>query len=235
MHQPDNKKIAFIVCMNNEEIFAECRYYIERLELPDGFRKDIIIITDAPSMAAGYNAGMDSSDAKYKIYMHQDVRIINPCFIESVLQIFDIDESIGILGCIGTTKLNRSAMAVTAWNTGKVMHNGSPLLLEYRKVTDLYARVEVLDGLLLATQYDIRWRDDIMDGWHFYDISQCMEFKRAGYQAVVPRQEYPWCYHDDHSSNMEKYNIYRKRFIKEYATEGDFQMPPVWKEGGGIS
>lgn len=231
MDQLDNKRIAFIICVNDSEECAECRYYIDRLGLPDGFQKEVIIITDAPSMAAGYNAGMKSSNAKYKVYLHQDVRIINTHFIEGVLRVFDSDDEIGILGCVGITDLGSTAMAVTSWNVGKVVHNGNPLLLEYEEVSGLYARVEALDGLLLATQHDVRWREDIMDGWDFYDISQCIEFKRAGYQAVVARQEYPWCYHDSHSSNMEKYNTYRERFIVEYAADGDFHMPAVWKGG----
>ena len=36
--------------------------------------------------------------------------------------------------------------------------------------------VAAADGLLLATQYDIDWREDLFENWHFYDISQCMEF-----------------------------------------------------------
>lgn len=231
MDQLDSRKIAFIICMNNAEEYAECLYYINRLELPKGFQKDVISVTEAPSMAAGYNAGMESSDAKYKVYLHQDVRIINPRFIEGLLQVFESDDSIGILGCVGTTKLGSAAMAVTSWNVGMVARNGFPLLLEYEKAPGLYERVEALDGLLLATQHDVRWREDIMDGWDFYDISQCMEFKRSGYHVVVPRQEHPWCYHDEHSSNMDNYNVYRKRFIDEYVTDGEFQMPAVWADG----
>lgn len=231
MNQPDTKKIAFIICINDAEKFAECRYYIDRLKLPDGFQKDIITIIDAPSMTAGYNAGMESTNAKYKVYLHQDVMIIHTDFIENLLNVFHSDNLIGILGCVGATKLGSEAMAVTSWDIGKVLQNTAPLLLEYKEIPGLYAKAEALDGLLMATQYDIKWREDIMDGWDFYDISQCMEFKRAGYQAVVPRQEQPWCYHDDHSNNMEKYNLYRERFITEYAADGNFQMPPIWKEG----
>lgn len=111
------KKAAFIVCVNDQETFAECLFYLDRLKLPQGFEKDVIAVEDAPSMAAGYNAGMQSSDAEYKIYMHQDVCIINRNFIADICHIFEMDADIGILGCVGATKLGREAMAVTAWNT----------------------------------------------------------------------------------------------------------------------
>ena len=38
---------------------------------------------------------------------------------------------------------------------------------------------------------------DLFDGWDFYDISQCQEFRRTGYKVVVPKQEEAWCIHDD--------------------------------------
>ena len=63
----DEKKIAFIICVNNELYFEECVYYINRLIIPEGFSTDVIAIREADSMCAAYNAGMQSSDAKYKI------------------------------------------------------------------------------------------------------------------------------------------------------------------------
>ena len=72
----NHKKITFILCVNDDTEFSECRFYLDRLILPEGFEKDIITIEEAPSMTAGYNAGMQSSDAKYKVYLHQDVFII---------------------------------------------------------------------------------------------------------------------------------------------------------------
>ena len=57
--------------------------------------------------------------------------------------------------------------------------------------------VEALDGLLLATSRDVRWREDLFDGWDFYDVSQCLEMRRMGWRVVVPCQETPWCYHDN--------------------------------------
>ena len=84
----DQAKIAFIMCVNNADEYAESKYYIDRLELPEGFEKDIVAVQDAPCMAAGYNVGMRSSDAQYKVYMHQDVCIINRHFVSDLLRIF---------------------------------------------------------------------------------------------------------------------------------------------------
>ena len=230
MSASNDKKIAFIICVSDINKVTECIYYLDRLKAPEGFEKDVLTFQDAPSMAAGYNAGMNSSDAKYKVYLHQDVFIINPNFMIDLLEIFGKDTRIGIVGCIGAAKLGKTAMAVSSWDTGKVIHNCIPMLMEGEKeITNDYAQVQALDGLLLATQYDIPWREDIMDGWDFYDISQCMEFARAGYKAVVPRQKTIWCFHDNKSSDMSNYSYYRQRFIKEYAQDGSFEMSAPWE------
>lgn len=76
--------------------------------------------------------------------------------------------------------------------------------------------VEAVDGFIMATQYDLPWREDLFDGWDYYDISQCMEMKRNGYKCVVPKQIRPWCYHDNSYSKMEKYYDYAQVFVKEY-------------------
>lgn len=54
----NEKQIAFIICTNNPQYYNECVQYIHELTVPDGYSTDIICIQEAPSMAAGYNAGM---------------------------------------------------------------------------------------------------------------------------------------------------------------------------------
>lgn len=97
----NEKKIAFIVCVNNEQYFNECVWYINRLIIPENVSIDIIGIREAESMCAAYQAGMVSSDAKYKIYLHQDVMIRNSHFLEDIIKLFDENPRIGMLGMIG--------------------------------------------------------------------------------------------------------------------------------------
>ena len=46
----NEKKIAFIICMNDEAAYAECKYYIDHLSVPEGYELDVLAITEAPSM-----------------------------------------------------------------------------------------------------------------------------------------------------------------------------------------
>ena len=213
----DNKQIAFIICVNDEEEYAECQYYLNRLHIPEGYATDIISIREAPSMAAGYNAGMNSSAARYKVYLHQDVFIKDRDFITHILNVFERDERIGMLGVIGKRNRGMQADDLMKWDTGKALDIilGSWSFPCPSKEA-LFAEVLTVDGLLMVTQYDLTWREDIFDGWDFYDVSQCMEFIKAGYKIVVPFQEETWCYHDCLYSKLIKYFDYHRLFLKEY-------------------
>ena len=225
----NEKKIAFIVCVNDSEYYEECASYLDKLELPEGYEKDILAVQDAPGMTAGYQAAMMDSDAKYKVYLHQDVFIFNKQFIRDILEIFTSDDRIGLIGCVGATDLESHARAITNWDTGKVWHNCTPHLLSYDMDTE-WKEVEAVDGFLMATQYDLSWREDLFDGWDYYDISQCMEMKRKGYLCVVPDQKEPWCYHDNAYSKLTRYFDYTTRFVNEYQDIKKFQLLPVSDE-----
>lgn len=212
----NEKQIAFIMCINKEQEYGESLYYIEHLDLPEGFTKDIITITDAPSMAAGYQAAMESSNAKYKVYMHQDVFIYNNSFIEDIINLFHEDLKIGAIGMIGRQKLPDKFYVAADWDVGNIYFNGAVKQIKRQEYQSWPMEVDIVDGLLIATQYDIDWRADLFDGWDFYDVSQCMEMKRAGYRVVVPYQGQPWCYHDNYYSRLGQYFLYQEEFCREY-------------------
>lgn len=218
----NERQIAFITCVNDEEEYAECRYYLNRLYIPKGYSRDIISIREAPSMTAGYNAGMKSSDAKYKVYLHQDVFVKNVTFIEDLLSVFACDERIGLLGVIGKRNTGTKIAELTLWDSGKIDDNIRSLSFDIPSREKNFEEVKTLDGLLLATQYDLPWREDIFDGWDFYDLSQCMEFIKAGYKVAVPWQEEAWCYHDALCASLTAYSRYYRLFSKEYVGMNGF-------------
>jgi len=224
-------KICFITCVTNERQYTESLLYINELQTPDGFEVEHIAIRDAKSMAEGYNRAMKQSDAKYKVYLHQDVFIINKQFIFDLLAIFNQNTKIGILGVCGTKKLPKNGIWWEADDLfGSVFdsHTNTMSLLKFQDINGDFELVEALDGLILMTQYDIPWRDDLFDGFHFYDSSQCLEFSRAGYLVAIPKQTSPWIVHDCGLKENwhKKYEHYKKRFLAEY----DFNQSPSTKK-----
>ena len=113
------KKISFIMCTNNEMYEAECIRYISELIVPEGMEVEQLSVNDAKSMTSGYNEAMQSSDAKYKVYLHQDVFIVNKNFITDLLQIFQ-DESVGMIGMAGSPQLPENAVMWSGERVGKI-------------------------------------------------------------------------------------------------------------------
>ena len=105
----DDKKIAFITCVNDEEQYEECSLYLRHLQLPHGMTMEYLPVRGAASMAAGYNAAMESSDARYKVYLHQDTLVVNKDFVKEILQIFE-DKSVGMIGMVGCRSLPASGI-----------------------------------------------------------------------------------------------------------------------------
>lgn len=205
------------MCSNNPQYEHECIKYINNLTIPEGYEIEIKVIRDAASITSGYNRGMLSSDAKYKIYLHQDTFIINKDFLNCLLKGFN-DEATGMIGIIGTPQLDPSCVMWLGNRVGKLVsnciyHTVKAAIGEITSPTE----VEAIDGLLMATQYDIPWREDIFKGWDYYDISQSFEFRKAGHNVMVLPAAEPWCFHDDGILELSEYYKTRDIFMQEYS------------------
>jgi hypothetical protein len=185
---------------------------------------------------------MRSTEAKYKVYLHQDTLMNNRDFIREILAVFKSNNKIGLLGLAGYKTIPPNGVW---WEAGcmalygRVMQFGSgkgrapvnydlcaPWYFDSEGITGGYVLVKGVDGLLMATQYDLPWREELFDGWHFYDVSQSLEFVRNGYEVGVPYQEDFWAVHaclapDDTIKNqkLHTYDHYRKVFLAEYQNE----------------
>lgn len=60
------------------------------------------------------------------------------------------------------------------------------------------AEAESIDGMLMATQYEISWREDLELG------------------VVIPFQNIPWCMHDYGCSKLTHYDEARRKVLAEY-------------------
>lgn len=220
---PPEKRIAFITCVNSEMWYHECQLYIKHLAVPDGMAVEFIPIWDAQSMCQGYNKGMNQTDAKYKVYIHQDTLIVNHDFLKEMLKIFS-EKSVGGFGVIGCRKLPATGIWWDGMRcVGRVLHAceaESVVDSICQEVEEPFVDVEAVDGLMLVTQYDVPWREDLFTGWHFYEIAQCKELQRRGYEIVVPHQDSYWCIHSPKEKPLDpSYEKYKRIFLKEYGAE----------------
>lgn len=217
----NQKKIAFIMCANDEQYEQEARHYIKRLRVPMGYETEMIVIHGAKSMTEGYNRAMQQTDAKYKIYLHQDVMIIEQDFLANILKIFE-NREIGMIGMVGSPRLPENGVMWYGRRIGCIYSSSAYFMVNslFGNVEGEYQQVEAVDGLMMITQYDIAWREDLFKKWDFYDISQCQEFQKKGYQIIVPNMQRPWCIHDCGAWDLKNYFVEREIFIREYKGAG---------------
>lgn len=158
-------------------------------------------------------------------YIHQDTFIIDECILSKILNVFSKDNNVGMIGNFGTTKLLKSGR----WYENSSANNRGNLyqdeILNIKSAVSIikhgeYEYADAIDGIFIATSKDVKWRDDLFDGWHFYDISQTFEFKKAGYETVFLND-----YEDSmaliHETTAKKdpydmYDKYRRVFLKNY-------------------
>lgn len=215
----DAKKILFFTCVNNEQLYALCTRHLRSLAVPEGFTVEIEAVRGARSMAHAYNQAMTTSSAKYKVYLHQDTMIINKNFIFDCLSLFADYPKIGLLGVSGCQSLPYNGVWWEAKNLfGKVVEYRQTFrVLNFGDPAGRFAKVQAVDGLIMITQFDVPWREDLFTGFHFYDTSQSLEFLRAGYRVAVPAQVDPWCLHwCGNEFASEDYKRYLEVFTQNY-------------------
>ena len=219
----NDKKFCFILCTNDQLMLGECLHYLDHLIVPNGYETDLITIQDASSITEGYNAAQQASDAKYKIYMHQDVFILNKNFLKDLLDIFDSDPAIGLIGMVGYENISPDGIMWHGTKKGDIYRRTPPKpyppLSEYHyslKI-DGYSFVAEVDGFLIATCQDLPWDTESVTGWDYYDAFQSINYLLHDYKIAVPNQSHPWCLHDDGVAlNISHYNKYRQIFMQKY-------------------
>ncbi|WP_164931428.1 glycosyltransferase family protein [Longirhabdus pacifica] len=233
MHE---KEIAVLCCVHDDRLFDTCRAHLEALYVPDDYELSIHPIYDAEHMTVAYNEGMKASKAKYKIYVHQDCYIIDYFFIKNMLHLFQAHEQVGMIGLCGTKTLPEKGI----WWEGEEKFGH---IIEYRNTFQYisfdeqerqnkegeYVSVQAIDGLLMATQYDIPWNENIK-AFHFYDTSQSLNFHAEDLDVVIPYFAIPPVIHDidmhkfkkeDNDNEftdmeLEKYKQHLLSFLLEY-------------------
>lgn len=148
-----------------------------------------------------------------------------------MIGIFQSDPKLGLMGVIGGVNLPQNAVIWDAWNRGctYACNIKRALSIEREQVNNgSYIEAEAVDGMLLATQYDLPWREDLELGWDFYDISQSLEFRRKGYKVGIPIQVKPWCMHDCGYSKLDRYDDSREKILREYTDFFSAEFKPIY-------
>ena len=212
----EDHQFNFIYFVKNESECSKSSKSLDSLKVPSGFKISKMVLNGDFSIIEGYNFVLRNSTAKYKIYLHQDLKIINPNFLDNILSLFTKYSDLGMLGVIGALELpvNGNWWEATK-RYGKIIFAGKLISHPFASVDD-YQPVQAIDGKIIITQYDLPWRADLFKKPYFYDTAQCLEFIKAGYKVGVPCQNEPWCAYEYKNDALFLYHQDRELFINEY-------------------
>ncbi|MGL5712429.1 MAG: glycosyltransferase, partial [Paraclostridium sp.] len=216
----ENNIFSFIIYSQSSQLYNECVEYINELLIPKNYSIEIIRVNEGKSIASAYNYGLKESKGKYKIYMDEDVCILNKNILIDSLNIFDKDENISVIGIVGSKDISPNGV----WWEGKEKYGkvvesstGDMKPLHFIEVNSEYEEVSLIDEMIMITKNDISFRDDILEGNFFHASMYCIDILLLGKKIVVPKQESYWIMHNCGVVNLDGYDNDKNIFIKNYS------------------
>ena len=215
MEKKKEKKFAFFVRKSSEVRFSAALESLQALRLPAGYEAELFTLTAGEPYAAQVNKALTLSDAKYKIYLNDDVLLVEPDVLGKLLQIFE-DESIGMIGCLGSASLPAS---------GNIMESpyacGAAYVLSEEGHRDLRLgrgtvgecrTARFLVPSFFATQQDFSW-DEHYQRQYYALLAYCRRFEQEGNRIVVPLAKEPWCAYQERTISFDADESERRKFF----------------------
>lgn len=212
----DDKKICIILYSVNDNCILKLKESLYGLIMPEGYSLELFEISGEECIANAYNEAMNDTDAKYKVYIYGETYFWgeNNDMLCRMIEIFSREEQIGMIGCYGAVKIPTDGVWCHSKKMAGSYVNGDCRIEGSNDMTNNFSEVEVVSGMMMATQYDVEWRADLELGNMFYDSSQCIEYSKKGYKCVVLDNDSPYI------RSISDYNYVesdRDVFLNEYS------------------
>lgn len=192
----------------------ESIWYIKHLEVPTGYQIDIVNgYSEEESITQWYNKQMLQSDAKYKIYLPQGTFIIYRNILTDLLKYFEDDLFTGMIGVIGCRCMERVEDISNPWDDGCIrirnaIEEAEKILCKRKESIE----VEAVDGIFMATQYDLEWKEDPWAEKQSYSVEHSCNFRMNGHKIILPYQKEIWCLYDEEYDEREKDALLKQVF-----------------------
>ena len=187
----NEKKFAFLVRKSNEALYDSCLKSLQSLRLPAGYEAELFTLAAEAPYAAQANRALALSNAKYKIYINDDLRLVYAHLLADLLTIFE-NESIGMVGALGSRSLPTDGNVLGADDKqGAVYVPAKKGLSELRfgegeeASPQATASVRFVLPSFFATQEDLPWNESC-ETQYYAVLAQCRGFEKAGRRLVVP-------------------------------------------------
>jgi glycosyltransferase involved in cell wall biosynthesis len=134
------------------------------------------------SLTQVYNLGLKESENDIVVFMHDDLILETPNMTPKIVKMFEKHTDYGIIGIAGTDNLTSGVWWQNRDNMFGIVghiHQGKRHVNKYSKgvFNDVLKNVVVVDGLFFIVHKNRIKKEfnEQFDGFHFYDISFCVE------------------------------------------------------------
>lgn len=188
--------ISIIICARHKILISELKKLIDETI---SSQYELIIIDNSQnkfSIFQAYNHGIDKSTGDILCFLHEDVLIHTKGWGRILEDIFKKHNSIGVIGIAGSKLKTKSPSGW--WNCPEPYRSANLIqhLDQGRKEHWNYgfndkklSQVVVVDGVFMALRRnnELRFNEDL-SGFHNYDLSICLDYRRIGYDIMVTNQ-----------------------------------------------
>lgn len=209
------RKIAFIVRRKTAN-YAICAEALRALKIPSGFSTELVTIEAKRSIAADRQEAMLRVHADYKVYIEDSAILLDENFIYNMVEIFQNNKHIGLLGAIGTNIVPTNGIAISSASILGEIYDGQGHKIAGNKVSYQLQEVKSVIGVVMITQYDIDWPIDYCTDF-FYDTAHSLEYQHHGYKCAVIGMSCPlvWKGHTAYDIGINE----QDKFLDQYSSE----------------
>ncbi|MDQ0205142.1 glycosyltransferase [Pectinatus haikarae] len=219
----DAHEILFIIEQIDGVNYQRCVNSIRGLHIPNGYTAKVKTWKrgDGVNRLQIYNYILQQSDAKYKIYISENTYFSNKNFLLDMLEIFKADETVGLIGVSGIKQipvLEDDQASTCRYGEYYYLDKSNRIQnCKYNQIASKYETVQSVSNIMLATQHDLLWREELPDMELYYNVSCSMEFIRQKLKVVVPKQLKPWTLDMDKSNSRGNCANFPASFYEKYA------------------
>lgn len=185
--------ISIIICSRNNIFLNKLKTNLKEFSK---FKNEIIVIDNSKnnySIFEAYNLGLQKVSKPVICFLHEDVLIKTQNWDEILLQIFNKDSKIGLLGIAGS--FSKSVMPSAWWDcpekdraTFILQHynDGRIELINYGFNKGNIKEVTVIDGVFMVVRKNLNIQfDETIKGFHCYDLDLALKSIKKGYKNIV--------------------------------------------------
>lgn len=207
---------SLITIVNKEKVYQD---FLNNLHTQKDISYELITIdnkqNEFTSARMAYNQAAKKAKGKYLVFLHPDIRFLNPYSLKEILTYIQTINTFGVVGIAGSPKelVHHNRIILTNIKHG----DNKQKVAESHEIAEP-TEVQTVDEALFIIKKTY-WEQQPFpskEGWHLYAVEQCLIANIDGLKNyVVPADIW---HTSDGKSEDYRYTIQIKKLIKQYQT-----------------